>query len=417
MLKNQKDEWQSRHNLFYYAVEKEREFEDPHVLYTIQVILYYAATKIYEPDAEWMWKLYRQALTCTEQKFDSQHPDIISLLQGSAQALENREMKAYWKQRNREHRWRLSKEEAEKHKLQSIVRWKGEVEALLSRALSGLQKLHGYTAHPTLDCSYEVVSFHRRHGDADTAESILREMCLRTEQELGEEHDETLSFKAELSSLLLEQNRSEDAGLHVHKYISEHWEVIQSTSTLDYALALLEKHAKNRGWKAMIVLNEELSRHQAAFHFVWADHNLYTLPVHNVKLSPVFPSETQKDSAWRFNPRASEVKSGSQTPIHGAEVNTLMFPSTVNSDLSIDLRVPYISYSHFMSTVSFQQGEQYLEYVKAAEDSHVSSLIYEDAEGSTPIKVRKFMELLKLDSVEKKGVMDADEYPKLNVHN
>ncbi|KAL8785716.1 MAG: hypothetical protein Q9213_003183 [Squamulea squamosa] len=406
-LRYQKDE------PFYDAVEKERNFEDPRVLYTIRVILYYAATVLYQPDAEWIWKSYRQALICTEPVFGSQHPDIIHLLQGSAQAIEKREMNVYWKHLYKERP--QEKKEAEKHKLQSMARWKGEVQALLSRALSGLRKLHGYTAQPTLDCAYDIAAFHRRCGEADAAESTLREMCELTKKDLGEEHDETLRFKAELSSLLLEQNWSVDAGLNIHRYISEHWEAIQNASLWPWGLGSLEKHTDKRGWGAMIELLNNLSRHQAPFHFTWADHNLYTLPIRNVKLFPIFPFEDQKNCAWSFNCGTSEGESDLQTFTSDVEAKALVFQSSVNSDLSVDVRVPYIPYSHFMGTMSFEKGEPYLEYVKAAEDIEVSRLIHEEAEANTPIKISNFMEVTESDSVEKnKKVTNVEECVNLN---
>ncbi len=415
---DQDDDLKSWLKPFYDAVEKESHFEDPGVLYTTRVILCYAANQLYESDREWICKKYRQVLSCTERIFGSQHPDIISLLQGSAQAIEKREMEAYWSQCNQEQIRHLGEKELEKHRLQSMTRWKGEIKALLSRALSGLRKVHGYTAPPTLDCAYKIAEFHRRCGEADAAESTLREMCEITEQELGEEHDETLRFKAKLSSLLLEQNRFGDAGLNIHKYISEHWEAIQNESIEPRKFTLDGKHTNKRGWGAIISLNEQLSRHQAPLHFAWADHNLYTLPVHSVKLIPVFPSESQKDCAWRFSRRALEVGSDSQIPTHDAEANALMFQSNVNSDLSVDLRVPYIPYSHFMGTASFEQDESYLEYAKAAKDSGVSRSIHKEAEANTPIKISESRGGLEPDSVEEnKEVMDSEDYWNLNVSN
>jgi len=391
------------------AVEKQRDFQDPRVLYTIRVILCYAASDF---DERWVLKMYREALNCTERIFGSEHPDVICLLQGSAQAILKWEVK-----QGRSLSWK----EAPGYWIQSRVHWKDEVEALLSRALSGLQKLHGYTAAPTLDCVYKIATFRRRCRVAGAAESKLREMCDVTKQELGEEHSETLRFKAALSKLLLEPGRSEEPGLNVHKYISEHWEAISRLNVSEYMLENWEAsvygtHTDERGWRAMILLNKQLSRHQSPFHFAWAHHNLYTLPVRNVELSSVFPTEDQKDRAWRFSFQASAEGIDSPTSTRDAEAEALVFLSSVHSDLSVDLRVPYIPYSHFMSTASFENGEPYLEYVKAVKDVDVTRLIHEEAEPNTPIKINKFMEVLEPDSVKmKEQTTNAGEYLSLNV--
>lgn len=390
VLQDQKDEDIALERPFRDAVEKQRDFEDRRGLYTIRVILYYAASQSFRFGEEWIWKMYRETLNCTEQIFGSEHPDVICLLQGSARAIEKWEVKAHC---DTEQGRSLGWKEASGHRIQSRVHWKDEVEALFSRALSGLQKLHGYTAPPTLDCAYEIATFRRRCRDAGAAESTLREMCDVTKQELGEEHSETLRFKAELSSLLFEQGRSEEAGLNVHRFISDHWEAI-----------LNEKHTDECSWGAMISLNRQLSRHQAPSRFAWAHHNLYTLPVRNVELSPVFPTEEQKDRAWRFSFQASAEGIDSPMSTRDAEAQALVFMSGVRSDLSVDLRVPYIPYSHFMSTVSFEDGEPYLEYVKAEANSSngLDLIIDQGAEPNIPIKIKKFIEVLDPDSAEKK---------------
>lgn len=125
----------------------------------------------------------------------------------------------------------------------------------------------------------------------------------------------------------------------------------------------------------MILLNDELSRYQAPFGSKWADHNLYTLPVRNVTLVPVFPSEKQKNRAWSFD------------RVPDAETQALLFQSSVNSNLSVDLQVPYIPYAHFMSTTSPMKpifDDPYLQYVKARED--LSRIFYQKDEVNPLIK-------------------------------
>lgn len=140
------------------------------------------------------------------------------------------------------------------------------------------------------------------------------------------------------------------------------------------------------------------------------------MPVRNVELSSVFPTEDQKDRAWRFSFQASAEGIDSPTSTRDAEAEALVFLSSVRSDLSVDLRVPYIPYSHFMSTASFENGEPYLEYVKAVKDVDVTRLIHEEAEPNTPIKINKFMEVLEPDSVKmKEQTTNAGEYLSLNV--
>lgn len=402
VLQDQKDEDIALARPFRDAVEKQRDFEDPGGLYTIRVILYYAASQSFRFGDEWIWKMYREALNCTERIFGSEHPDVICLLQGSARAIERWEVTHCDTEQPQSPGWK----EVSGHRVQRRPRWKGEVDALLSRALSGLRKLHGSTAAPTLDCAYEAAMFRRRCGNADAAEAMLQEMCAVTEQELGEEHSETLRFKAALSELLLEQGRSEEAGLNVHKYISEQWEAISRLNVDEYIIEnvdafLYGTHTDDPGWRGMILLNRQLSCHQSPSPFAWAHHNLYTLPVRNVELSPVFPTEEQKDRAWRFSFQASAEGIDSPTSTRDAEAQALVFMSSVRSDLSVDLRVPYIPYFHFMSTVSFEDGEPYLEYVKA-EANDLKWIIDEGAKPNTPIKIKKFIGVLDPDSAEKK---------------
>ena len=119
------------------VVEKEGGYGDPEALYTTRVILCYCSQELQYLNLDWLCKVHRQVLSIAEPVYGLNNPDIIHLLRGTARAIETHE------------RWRARGNgmgppclHARRMDL-GMTRWKYEAEALLLRALSGLQELHG----------------------------------------------------------------------------------------------------------------------------------------------------------------------------------------------------------------------------------------------------------------------------------
>lgn len=154
----------------------------------------------------------------------------------------------------------------------------------------------------------------------------------------------------------------------VYKYITKHCQAISEAS--------LDGRKYATGFKEMLVLNKELSNHLAPPNFRWANHYLYTLYIGNVELVPVSPSEDEKNKAWNFHKEAnSKVKGQAERDSLTVEPGALGFDTFVQEDLSVNLQVPYISYTRFQSTKSSKSGVPYLEYVKAPEMDEISRVL------------------------------------------
>lgn len=281
-------------NYFRKVVEKEEGYGDPMVLYTIRIILCYCSQALQNQDLDWLCKLHRQVLSIAEPVYGSNNPDIIHLLRSTAQAIEMQEERKArsWGSVYLVHRMDLR-----------VTRWKYEAEALLLRALSGLQELHGPSSPLSIDCAYQMAMLFKTTHEFDKAESTLREIYETAKGVFGEEHDHTICFLAALSETVLRKT-PEDAGLMVHQYITKHRQALYDE--LGNALIAEEvgKYTPGRGWRDMVRLNDRLSRHLTPVDLRWADHYLYTLPIGDVELLPVSPSEGKKNETWNFSNEA-----------------------------------------------------------------------------------------------------------------
>ncbi|MCJ1384597.1 hypothetical protein MMC17_007715 [Xylographa soralifera] len=163
---------------------------------------------------------------------------------------------------------------------------------------------------------------------------------------------------------------------------------MSEASLWPWELTLLEKYTPQRGWGEMLILNDKLSHHLCPTHFRWAHHYLYTLPIGDIALVQVSPSEDEKNQAWCFNKKSgSECEDRIQIRNHsGAPHGALMYNSSVQNNTSLNLQIPYISYTHFSGTKSYQNREPYLEYVKASEDHEITNAIYQEMTVDTPMK-------------------------------
>ncbi|KAL9121803.1 MAG: hypothetical protein Q9187_001640 [Circinaria calcarea] len=340
------------------------------LLYITRVILCYCSQVLQDCDLDWLCKLQKQVLSIAEPVYGSNHPDIIHLLRGTAQAIEKQEkLKAtdYIDAR------RMDWMQAWNCRTQSVTPWTHEAAALLLRALSGLQELHGCSSPSSMDCAYELAMLYKRTHELDKAESTLREMYETAKRVFGEEHDHTIWFLAVLSKTIMRE-KPEDAGLMVYQYITKHRQAICETSVndLERAPEVEGKYTPGRGWRDMVRLNDDLSRHLTPYDLRWADYYLYTLSIGDVELLPVSPSEDEKKEAWNHSKEVSLLAKGQAERYNpNLEPEAFKFRSLVQDDLSVNLQVPYISYTHFRSTRSFRYKEPYLEYVKASEDRSI----------------------------------------------
>ena len=78
------------------------------------------------------------------------------------------------------------------------------------------------------------------------------------------------------------------------------------------------------------------------------------------------------------------------SPRSMADVEKFAFSASERDHEFQDFLVPYIPYRHFMSTLAFEAGMPYLEYVKAAEDRSFSSYTYEEAAFDTPLRLSEY---------------------------
>ncbi|MCJ1384596.1 hypothetical protein MMC17_007714 [Xylographa soralifera] len=156
---------------FYRVIEKERGYEEALVLYTTRILLYYCLRILYQPDKEWLCKVYRQALEIAEPVHGSKNSDVINLLQDMALAVESQEMSHFWEDLNKE-TCGMDGEQKEEYQTQKNTRCRREAMDLLQRASSVLQQLHGPSNPLSLNCAYELAMLYMRAGKLQDAELL-----------------------------------------------------------------------------------------------------------------------------------------------------------------------------------------------------------------------------------------------------
>ena len=399
------------HPVFTAAVDYDNDLTNSRALYILRVMLDFASEIEYGKDHSWMCKVYKRAFKSMGQIMDLDLCESIRLRQGLVYEIIESEREAYWQDIETDppvswSSW--SEKQREAYKIQSTQTWKSEVEELYQHIIADQQRLWGTMAEATICSELELVKHYKSVGDIEKAKANARQLNILTKKNLGGDHDSTLRCMASLSTLLLDIGCVEEAGLVVHDYLTNHSRIlIDSTGML--TLELKEKFTKRRGWKEMVVLRGKLEKLMTPFHFIWADHRLYTLRIGTVTLAPSYPADMEKDSVWTLacqEPKHTEdgMKNCSDNEnFKSLRESRRQLPSSMRPDSEkyafsgserdyefLDLQVPYIPYQHFVTTPAFKTGMPYLEYTKAAGNWSISCAIHEESATDTPLRLGEF---------------------------
>lgn len=404
------------HPVFTAVVDHEDDLANSRVLYVMSVMLDYASDIAYEKDHSWMRSVYKRALDATGYIAGLDLSETIHLSQGFVHEIVKSETKAYWdgENANRSDSCNsLTSEQREAHRTRSTRIWKDEVEELYLHIIADQQNLWGTMAEATIGSELELVNHYKSVGDIDKAKAKARQICILSINHLGEDHDSTFRCMASHSTVLLDTGFIEEAGLVVHDWLTKHLGTI-SGSTDMLSLELEEKFVTRRGWKELMVVRSKLEKLTSPFHFIWADYRLYTLRIGTVTFAPSYLTDTEKDIVWALAYKEPKHKRDDKEgclddessddessmivreelrqqprafPRSRADVEKFAFSASERDHEFLDLQVPYIPYQHFMTTLAFEAGIPYLEYVKAAEDRSISSYVHEEAATDTPLRI------------------------------
>lgn len=402
--KNRSSSHMKPHPVFTAVVDYEDDLTNSRALYILRVMLDFASDIEYGKDHSWMRNVYKRALKAMGQIADLDLSESIRVRQGLVREIVESEGKAYWDNINANHSiswYSWSSDQRKAYRTQSTQTWKEEVEELYLHIIADQQSLWGTMAEATISSELELINHYKSVGDTEKAKAKARQLNVLAKDKLGEDHDSTLRCMASLSTLLLDMGSMEEAGLVVHGYLTKHPRLM-TDSTEMISLELREKFVKRRGWKEMIMLRSRLETLMSPFHFIWADYRLYTLRIGTVTFAPSYLADTEKDSVWTLASSPSRP-----------DIEKYAFKAFERDHQFLDLQVSYIPYQHFVTTLAFEAGMPYLEYVKAAEDRSISGHIHEESESDTPIRLSEyFKQSESSDRTSDTGDEDVEEIEK-----
>jgi hypothetical protein len=197
-------------------------------------------------------------------------------------------------------------------------------------ALLGLDEVLGRHDPETIDCASILGHIYLEQGKYSLAQATFKQLYQGQVTELGTADDRTLLSLSNLAKAFVEDGNHVQAGLLIWStpVDSRPWE------------------AWSQG-KEVAAYNHQsyyLAKREAPKNFFWESKALYCLPIRHVQFRAIYPSDHEKRLLWH------PFGAGKN---HKCEPIAVKYTFEVEDDKSIRLTVPYIPYSHFLTSRDF----------------------------------------------------------------